>query len=138
MNEMTFVVLVFICEWLYAWSILLEEDEDADSSTTDMHDRDGSGKKLRCDSGTDDERRYSTLIVERVISSRKWKSGFLTGYCIYRKNSWKWQIHKAIILGDWALMYRMVEEFRSLKDAVAGLQLMQTMWLESIFHANSE
>lgn len=50
MNEMTFVVLVFICEWLYAWSILLEEDEDADSSATDMHDRDGSGKKLRCDS----------------------------------------------------------------------------------------
>ena len=34
-------------------------------------------------------------------------------------------------------MYRMVEEFRSLKDAVAGLQLMQTMWLESIFHADS-
>lgn len=78
------------------------------------------------------------MIVERVISSRKWKSGFLTGYCIYRKNSWKWQIHRSIILGDWALMYRMVEEFRSLKDAVAGLQLMQTMWLESIFHADSE
>ena len=37
MNEMAFVVLVFICEWLYVWSILLEEDEDADSGATDMH-----------------------------------------------------------------------------------------------------
>ena len=138
MNEMTFVMLIFICEWLYAWSILLEEDKDADSSTTGVRSDGSDGPELRCASRTDDERRYRTLIVERVIPSRKWKTGFLTGYCIHRKNSWKWQIHKAIILGDRALMYRMVEEFRSLKDAMAGLQLMQIMQLESGSHVDTE
>ena len=60
--------------------------------------RNGSGKKLRCDSRTDNERRYSTLMLKgNPISS--WKSGFLTG--IVSTKTAELADTQAIILGDW-------------------------------------
>lgn len=78
------------------------------------------------------------MIIERVAETKRWKPGIFIGYYIHKETNWKWQVYKAVILGDLAIGFRKVEEFRSLKDAMAGLELIQGMWLEAVYHADTD